>query len=103
MSGPHDHREGETPEQGAPDQSAGQATPDLPAHAEESQEPAQPQPGPHQDQRGEPPLVAFGIVIGTAVGGIVGLIVGAFLLGAGVGCAAGVIIGAAAQALRSRG
>ncbi len=69
----------------------------------ENQEPQEPEAGPRGNRRSEPPLVAFGIVIGTAVGGVAGLIVGAFLLGAGVGCAAGVIIGAAAQALHSRG
>ena len=57
-------------------------------------------PRPGESERREPPLVAFGIVAGTAVGGIVGLVAGPFLLGAGIGCAAGVIIGAAAQALR---
>jgi hypothetical protein len=54
------------------------------------------------DERREPPLVAFGIVAGTAAGGIVGLVAGAMLLGAGIGCAAGVIIGAVAQALHGR-
>jgi F0F1-type ATP synthase assembly protein I len=50
----------------------------------------------------EPPLVAFGIVAGTAVGLIAGLLVGHFALGAGIGCAAGLVIGAVAQLLRSR-
>jgi len=59
-------------------------------------------PRPGEGERREPPLVAFGIVAGTAVGGIVGLVAGPFLLGAGIGCAAGVIVGAAAQALRGR-
>jgi|GEM_PF-1649458 len=59
----------------------------------------------HDDRPGggrrEPPLVAFGIVAGTAVGAGVGLIAGAVLLSAGIGCATGVIIGAVAQALRA--
>ncbi|HOU28009.1 MAG TPA: hypothetical protein PLJ89_03480 [Thermoleophilia bacterium] len=58
--------------------------------------------GDPRGSRGDPPLVAFGIVAGTALGGIVGLLVGAFLPGAGIGCAAGLVIGAAAQALRGR-
>ena len=44
----------------------------------------------------------MGIVAGTVVGGAVGLILGHLAIGAGIGCAAGLIIGAAAQALRSR-
>jgi hypothetical protein len=60
------------------------------------------QAAPPGDQRREPPFVAFGIVLGTAVGGIVGLVAGPFLLGAGIGCAAGVIIGAIAQMLHAR-
>jgi len=59
-------------------------------------------PRPDEAERREPPLVAFGIVAGTAIGGIVGLVVGPFLLGAGIGCAAGVVIGAIAQAIRAR-
>ncbi len=54
------------------------------------------------DKRPEPPLVAMGIVAGTAVGAVAGLILGPFLLSAGIGCAAGVLIGAAASALRGR-
>jgi hypothetical protein len=78
---------------------------ERPAAAPEGQDPPELEPQSTQQggSRREPPLVAFGIVIGTAVGGIAGLVVGAFLLGAGIGCAAGVIIGAIAQALHSRG
>jgi F0F1-type ATP synthase assembly protein I len=67
----------------------------------------QPDDGPAQatppgDQRREPPFVAFGIVAGTVIGGLVGLGVDAFLLGAGIGCATGVIIGAIAQVFHAR-
>lgn len=55
--------------------------------------------GDPQGSRGQPPFVALGIVAGASLGGIVGLIAGAFLLGAGIGCAAGVIVGAVMQAL----
>jgi hypothetical protein len=58
--------------------------------------------GPDGGDRREPPLVAFGIVAGTAVGLIAGLLLGYLALGVGIGCAAGLIAGAVAQLLRSR-
>jgi hypothetical protein len=57
---------------------------------------------PQGDETPPPPLAAMGIVAGTVVGGGVGLVLGHLAIGAGIGCAAGLVIGAASQALRSR-
>jgi hypothetical protein len=70
---------------------------------EEPRPDEEPQPDePQGDETPPPPLAAMGIVAGTVIGGGAGLILGHLAIGAGIGCAAGLVIGAAAQALRSR-
>ena len=76
----------------------GERPPDEPPEPGERPEPDEPQ----GDETPPPPLAAMGIVAGTVIGGGAGLIAGHLAIGAGIGCAAGLIIGAAAQAMRSR-